>query len=394
MYNKTHSIQLQEAEPDNVYFNIDIVNDGSGNPLDDGGGGYTGEFRQATFDQTRANAIINRARDYYMSVIRFRVPLYTVPVMIWPVELGQTDPLVSSMQIGLSYENLDELPPINRRTYFTNVVLIPRNFFEPPVVLAPFEKQPNTQYLWVYDYENVIASINEILRTLTIQLVDDVNSTNPGFFPADIAKPFINWDPTSKLFYFETLFDYFVEQPELGTAQDPVIEIFWNTSFQRYFTGFPVQSITDGRYGVPWNPRRLIIEKYNNDPVEFDITTQNYPTVDTWTPMRVLLFESNISAIKGELTTLDSSFKKILVDAIPDEFFAEPRNDYVYFPNNNTRLVDIIDNSDVKKIQFLVKWLDIYGYEHVLYVPPYSFLNIKILFQKKSLKKVYQNKYE
>jgi hypothetical protein len=397
MFNKSHSIQLQEAEPDNVYFNIDLLNDGTPDNAPPVGSPYTSEFKPATFDQTRGNAIINRARDYYLSVIRFKVPLYTVPVMIWPVELGQDNPLVSSMKIGMTYENSGVIPPVPRQTVIFNVVLQPRTYFPAPPNTGPFTEQPNTQYTWVYDYGNVTDSVTVTLKAIQDQLLDQINAINTSVIPAELEGPFFEYDADSEKFYFDLLSLYYqisVDDP----SPIPVIQIFWNTEFQRFFTGFKTEVDIDKLITTDFNARilRVIKNNYLANPIATDsqLVPQQWISTQTWDPMRNLFFESNLSALKGELTTEDSSFKKIMIDAVPSEFALPPRTDYIYFPNNNLRLIDIIDNSDIKKIQFAVKWIDIYGYEHLIYIPPFSYLNIKLLFQKKSLIKTYQRKYE
>src|SRR5580658_1620493 len=123
---------------DNIYYNV-VFNHNTSN-------GETPTLAQYNF--TNTISVLDKPSDYFCSIVRFTIPLSEVPLYIFPIKPNQSNPNLSPMIIGISY---------NGNNYFQNIVYVPNNNLPAPV------QNQTTQvimpYYFVYSYQNLITAI-------------------------------------------------------------------------------------------------------------------------------------------------------------------------------------------------------------------------------------------
>ena len=118
---------------DNVYYNITIANN-------------TNQVINARYDETRNDIIICDPRDYYLTIVRFSVPLNSIPIMIMPMDgLSITD---SVFKVTLTYIPTGD-------NYQETVI------YQPDNNLAPTD--PN--YFYIYTYTKLLEMVNIAFAT-------------------------------------------------------------------------------------------------------------------------------------------------------------------------------------------------------------------------------------
>ena len=362
-------IIANENTSDNIYYNIDITNKGEVN------------FKKAIFEQTRDNSILQNARDYYLSVVRFHIPAYTMPLFINPVHLGQSDLNESALSITLDH---------NGDIFQQYITYYPGTFLTPPNVSGTITEQPDTRYYEVFDYQHLIDMVNTAFSDAFAGLSA----------PPATSAPVMILDKTNKFFSI-IVEDAFYNINTVAPAN--LIKIYFNFDFQSFFTGMPVRTGD----GLSLGRDVQLMAKYNFNnyyqipnsstvlPAELIEMRQQIQTIQTLNPIKNIFFQSNLFPIKGELTKVNDSYRKVITDFEPlTNSDNEIRTDYQFYVQGKLRLIDILSDAELKKIDFQVYWIDMFDYVHLLDLPKYTWLTVKILFIKKSLEKNYNEIYE
>src|ERR1700688_2993581 len=92
------------TENDNTYVSISFANRS----------GVDEQILQ--YNVTKTAPILNNASEYYATVVRFDLCLTSIPITIFPVQPGQGDPNLSTLQVGIkngattSYQFLEYVP--------------------------------------------------------------------------------------------------------------------------------------------------------------------------------------------------------------------------------------------------------------------------------------------
>src|SRR6266404_5056867 len=104
------------------------------------------------YNVTKTQPIIERANEYYVTVIKFDIPLKSLPLAIMPIIPNQGNPNLSTLVVGIRSAGVN---------YLRNVIYVPTINLPPPVQNAP--NQVITPYYYIYTYQNMISMINTAL---------------------------------------------------------------------------------------------------------------------------------------------------------------------------------------------------------------------------------------
>src|ERR1700677_1365165 len=167
----------------------------------------------AEYNVTKTIPILERASDYYLSIIRFDIPLDTVPLFIMPIIPNQVNPNLTPMIIGISSAGI---------AYPESLIFIPQQ----QSINIPVQNQPTqviSYYYYVYSYQNMINMIN--IGLTEAWLASPLAAANPTLIP-----PFFFFDPATSLINLvvSTVF----------TTDDGINNIFINTSLRNYLDAF------------------------------------------------------------------------------------------------------------------------------------------------------------
>src|SRR5579872_55561 len=129
-----------EQVGDNIYVNIAI----SANLLNPNAIEIPAEYKV-----TKTIPILSKCDDYYLSVIRFSIPLNDVPLFIIPIVPNQANPNLTTFIIGITTGGID---------FPQSVIYVSETGFPVPIQNQPI--QVITPYYYVFEYQNLITSVN------------------------------------------------------------------------------------------------------------------------------------------------------------------------------------------------------------------------------------------
>lgn len=370
--------------PDNVYYNINIAY----NP--------NGEFFQpATYTANKTIPILNNPSDYYCSVIRFNIPLDTLPVTIMPIIPNQLNPNLSTLRIGI-------------RNYNTGISYEEPIIYENPstTMSAPVQNQPTqviTPYYYIYSYFKMINLINKALATAFASFAA-ANPADPRviFMGNPLPPPFFIYDPDASLIRLIT-FRTWIATPEIPPIPKTSVYIYINTELITFLDAFTFFS----ERSSPSNLNFFFIVQDRGDngypvntfptPSDYIYSIQTYSTIGNWQSIKKLVITTASLPIVSESLPLigngnddQTNYVNILSDFLPqinNASMTNPRENAIYYPTSQYRLVDLISGIPLKKIQVSVLWLDKDNNLYPVFISQFSSLTMKLAFVKKSLYK-------
>jgi hypothetical protein len=364
---------------DNIYVNITINNNL--------GQAQTLPFQNpASFSITNRIPLLDKASDYYCSVIRFDIPLNVVPIMIMPiVPLPNTNVNLTPFIFGISFSGTN---------YPSPVIYIPNSsttLYPPPVI----NNDPYNRYYWCFTYQVLLNMVNNSL--LSSHLAAGVGGAAP-YFTLNNATGLIS----------------LIVSTAYNTGMNPPI-IYMNASCISYFEGIQVKF-----YGVnkpqgrdfdfvftdlthPYYPNGpTIITGPLTPPVtgytqsvyqvpEFYQYEQEYSTLGRWSSLRKILITTNSIPVAYEWTIAgannDTQFP-ILTDFIPQiTRQGQAREIAYYVPASQYRLIDMISSAPLQKIDLQLFWETTDGQIFPISITQFQEANIKLGFFRKSLYK-------
>ncbi len=345
-----------QARPsaDHLYFNATVTNNSD-------------NYISSSFDQTRTEAIVDKADDYSMAVARFELPGHFIPVHIMPIQTGQTDPNLSIYSITLEYNGYTS------QQYL--VYISTQKYLDTPP--SPFNGQAVSEYYFVYEYSQLVDQINTAFDLAHTDLVDN------GGAPAGSAAPKFTYSPTTKLFTLAAQVEYY----DTDDSTD-LITIWMNTKFFYLFQGFFVNDYNGGATGDQPNGQdiQFVIKNFDTPTynLEYYYIDQKFNSLSNWNPFKRIVFISNGMPIQPEFVpTSNDAYQNILVDFRPDEASNEDvRSIYQYNPYFY-RLIPLKGQAPLRRIAFDIYWEDKINTLYPLKIPFNQQMSVKFAFVRK-----------
>ena len=223
-----------------------------------------------------------------------------------------------------------------------------------------------------------------------------------GVPQATHPAPFFIYNPVTQ---FISLIAHNTWIQTLAQQQDPaavnIAKISMNSSLYIFVDG--VDCVYTKSPAVPYNTQQdvllIVADKGDNGYPTNTYPTlptylamqQNYNTINYWTSLRKLVITSNHLPIRsesiptGDVTTGQSSARPILADFVPDLTLAgQSRSIAYYYPDAQYKLVDMMQDGPLQKIDLTVYWEDKDSNLYPLYISRYQQASIKLGFFKKA----------
>lgn len=328
----------------------------------------------ASYNQNFTVPLIQCPSKNYFSVLRFTIPLDTVPLFSFPVNIYQNNPNQSLMQIGIQ---------LNGGTQFTQfVIFVPQaqNISAPiPGGSSPFftNEQVISQYYYIYSIQAFINMINSALNLAFIA------AGSPGG-----TAPFYIYRAMSQTF------SLIVTQAFLNSGA----QIFMNSFLNNYLFSFYYDTINDintGEYQFFHNLSTIPYGSTVGGPYEF---IEEYSTIPLWFDIRKILLVSNsIPIVQQASPTFNSTtttvnnqpnYLNIITDfAVTYDNIADISSVLTYNPGPQYRLLDMLSNTPISRFDVQVFWLSKNGNTYPLYISPNQTVDIFFGWFDKSLYK-------
>ena len=346
------------------------------------------EFKTLSFQDVRNTPILNKASDYEMSILKFSCDTCSVPIHIAKIVPNQADPWKTILSVNISYltggtETFLAAP--------ISVIHTQRDFtdFDP----APPNTNTNgiqsfTRAYYCYSYTDVLEDVNTALVAAKTAL--DV------LFPAlaSYEPPSLSWDSALKKADLHCRQDIYSE----GLASQ--IRIHFSKSLYPLFSSFPVikSKVTADR--VEYRIRTYDFG-INQEPLFYGINTalkvsQEYTTIELWTPFSSIAFASNLLPVQteqiappqvyidGELTNLylgTNNFFPIIGDITSQD--DSYRSNILYVPSAENVMISLFGDQPLYKLDFSV-YLQLKTGQFIPFsLHANSHVMLKLLFSKK-----------
>ncbi len=388
-------------ENDNIYLNITFnppqINS-MGTPYDPPSGENPLPME---YNATKTLAVLDKCSDYYCSVVRFAIPMNSVPLFIMPIIPGnqQSHPVnanLTPMIIGILYNNV--YYPVNLIYRADNTMVYP---------LQNQDTQVITPYYYVYTYQTLINMINVAIN------IAWTTSPLAGLFPT-IIQPFFQYSSSTQLISLivPRVFSY-VTPPATS-----IPFIYMNQALLRYleafelfFNGYNQPNGADFIFRctntIPLNPSDATPPQvFPTDqnafaffgttpafPAQYFIFTQQYSMIQYWSSLRKILITTGTIPIAYENipgpdnSSINVSLPVLTDFVIPLENAGDSRTIAYYNPTAQYRLVDMISDTPLYRINIKVYWEDVFGNRYPMGIEYDQTSSIKIGFFRKSLYK-------
>lgn len=346
---------------DNIYLNVNFYHDDS-----------QGEIpTPAIYNVTKTLPILDNCSKYFVSVIRFDIPLGTIPLYIFPVLANSGLTQESPMIIGITTSVGTDFP--------VNLIYVPdySSSLFPPVNQNNPKQQIITEFYFVYYYQNMIDSANTALATAF---------TNAGS-PGGGSAPYFYLDPTTDL----------ISLIVSNTFITSGATIFCNEYFVNFFDAFHWYqnglNITNGHdFTLIFDTTaNFTLPPFTASPTTWKFT-QEYLTLNYWNALRKLLITSNNIPIINEfipINTLEqgvSSSLPVITDFTPAiELAGQQRSVAYYYPQSQYRLIDMISTRPLQSIDLRIFWQDKFNNIYPLLLTVLQSASVKLIFVRKDL---------
>jgi hypothetical protein len=351
---------------DNIYLNVTI---------NDQFGPQTTLYNdQAEYNSTNTVPILSKASDYYCSVVRFDIPLSTIPIFIMPIVPNQGNPNLTQLKVGMSVSGVNT---------FEQLIYVPgSNQYLPPIQNLEF--QVVDVYYFCYSYQSLITIINTGLSQVYI------SSGLAAAHPTRIA-PYLFLNKSQGLISL-IVPDFFVKT--LSNPNPPTI--YMNDALSNYLDAYKL--FYNGVNNVDGNDEYFVFDDISNPyfinsiPIavpEYYEYKQEYSVLGLWSSLRKIFITSNTIPIAYEYSNsgyINDTLTPILTDFVPIiDNAGQSRSIAYYQPSSQYRLIDLISDMPLQKIDLKIFWESVNGNVFPLIISQYQQVNIKLAFLKKSL---------
>lgn len=384
----------QQKTDDTIYFNVTIPYnpDSNGNCL-------------AIYQSQLNQPIVYRPEEYYMAMVRFRVPGALIPTMIARIQpfpntnLNNTIYSVTltyngftSGQTFVQYVTSDASAPVSRPLTANN-----------PTV-------DYTEYYYIYEYTDFLDMINTALATAYTAL--DVASGST--LPAGSYAPYFILDPlTLRLSLIAQQDPYDLgtggTRDILGPAPPAIpIKVYINDALYQYFDGMPIiyQGFNrpDGM-DVQMNIQNLYDSNWYRPP-GVNLPTgaatllemkQQFDSLADWNSLQTVQLSSNLLPVVREFVPqanqqngIITSFG-ILSDFIPLVTQGPEFRTSIEYVADLWRFLTLTANNPITRIDLTFTWTDELGESRIIKIPNGETATAKILFMKKDVASAYIN---
>ena len=370
----------RESSPDYIYYDACMRNVQQTN---------TDYAPQLTFSESRVVPLLPCCNDYKMSIVRFELDTYSLPVFIPQIQLNQNDPNLMVQSITVEYDDGNG----NLNTVQKYLIWTPQDTTQPtpPGPDDNYNKlQADSLYYYCYNFGHLIKILNNALQDAYTELKDLPLDGNLKY----VEAPYFTWNDDSKTASF------YGRNSMFNITKYPQVRIYFNRGLYSLFNSFSFikypSSSPDGKiYKLmvdPYYGANITLLPTNNNP--YIILNQEYSTVSNWSPISSIVFITSTIPIvpnqmsspfiyyNGVLQSLSSNnanYANIITDMSTDGFY---HPSLLYVPTAEYRWVALESNLPLTQFDISVYWKSKLGDLHPLYAIGGTGCSIKVLFKK------------
>lgn len=344
---KYNSVIDHPDDEDNVYFDALIFND-------------TTEGLNAVFNKSQAKVLIDNPNDYYMTISRFQVPLFNIPIFKF---------VDGAYVISATFNNFSESQAVE---------------FE----INPFDPS----YRDIFEYQTFVRYINTAFRNLMINLWNTSGGTLPVPDPTNLANP------VPKLIFVNDKSPMYIRYPEEYNSEivNPTVRLFFNYDLNRFFQNFPI--IFNFTFTSPLNAELLVYNTGNNfevisgpspDAGTYYNMYQDGATFNLWWDIISIVVTTSLPITSETIATQvdDGSYNtiNILTDVSTEGLGSVfSRGNITYIPQPQYRLVTLTGHEPIQNISFQFFYRTKDNTLTPINISPGTSITLKLLFIKRN----------
>ncbi|MBY0541418.1 MAG: hypothetical protein K2P52_08425 [Campylobacterales bacterium] len=366
---------INRFKQDNIYFNVEFL------------GSDTIPNQQMVYDTTLNESIVDNSIQYYATIVDFAIPLSSVPIMIMPIKPNSGFTNQSLLNITFLHNNVVISTQI--------VIFVP----ERNDIIQPNQNNPNqmviTPYYYLYSYTALIDMLNTTLKAC----YTDLQAAFPAIAQSVANQtPYFIYNPSSELISLITPYSF-----NTTIAQPDVVTIQINNDLLTYLNGFSFKYInrTVGPTSLSFSQFNISTYNQNNYPTNtypaiptYIETVQSYDNMAAWSDLKKVIIVSNSLPIAGESIQRGSNINNIvntqyvLSSFTPEVIKGGDQRSVIYYnPASQYRLLDIISDLDIKRIDITIYWEDFKNNWYIMDIQPNDNATVRLAFVKKDLYK-------
>ena len=330
---------------------------------------------QAMFEDNLSQNIITRIGDYQMAIARYSMEGQNLPIFIPSIQDDETNLTTYSVQLNVV---------VGADTYVSGEVFL--NYVPQNTKLTPSD----TEYYFMYNYDNFVDMMNNALKTAWTQLQANAAGSS---YTLLTSVPILTYDGSANLFNM-----YCDEKGFVTKTEDEAMQIIFNNDLYTLLKTFYFTTLA-GNYRSLNVPNK-ITNVATQGGINYFVATQTAPSTSScWSPVQSLIFSSDSVSLKPEIIGRVSKVganlalgadqskddQSMITDIILDlnrssDYFSE----MVSYVPSMYRWVDMSDGSNLRYFRFSVFWLNKYDrLRYPVYLSNNGIITLKILFQKK-----------
>lgn len=382
-------------QPSHMYYDIVIANTHSINEQEP----------YLRFNEKRTVPLLQHPENYKLSIVRFMCDTHTLPLM-QPTIMNRLDqekyfPNDTNMNRTV-YSITIEKNGVDRIQQYLTFTPQDMTLTQPTTFNADGSVDYLTGYYNIYSYEHFISMCNTAIK-------DILSSELAGLmfnYPVNEPIPSFIYDANSKKISLQA-------STNLWNSNDASdYKIYVNTALYRLLNSMPAQyvNVHDPGWGRnylldTYNHANNIVTVINYDTLngsvnntlgkDFYFISQEYSTVENWSPVSSIAFTSSNLNVEG--TAVSALHEYIdgheVVEGQPNRAvsmitdIASPSNYLpgIYYASQNNRWIDLKNSGPIKDINIEVFWVSKRAELHPMRLSAGGSCTMKLLFQKKNL---------
>lgn len=395
--NRQQLMKPIETNKDHIYYNIKIHNDG----IDD-------TNIPIYFNENRGQHLVEKASDYYVSIIRFSLESTNLPVLMMRPDTSLiTNPNKNRLQLvykmSFSADNFNTRTQIKTR----NVIFIPPIDNTNNTTLEFNEELKYNSFYYLYNIQQFIRMLNKTSEDL-------LNELKTSYSGISGLPPIFTFEPSSGIISIKYHPITNTTLPEGQQSFTPTIVL--NHSLYSALSGFSFNY--DANYADEY---KLLPDNIKRNPDyrqagEGDlgvvigedypyIISQDYPSISILNPISSIAFSTSRLPIQptqeakpliiggtslfGINNGENNDFSPIINDfSIYNENGYAYKPSVYYTPGSEYKLNDLFGSNPIQHVDILCDWIDIYGRKHQMFLESQNSAEIQLLFRKKTFQTI------
>lgn len=316
----------------------------------------------AVFTDYRPAPLVNRAKDYELSIVRFQTSLQSLPALIveHPTQPGATPSQTAyTFTIQNASGSLTASATVQWTPATPGLTQNTGDYFDP--------------YWWEYDFIRFGTLVNAALTTAMTGIIAQ-DGTYTG-----VSAPYFSYDVELAVWSLTATSPFF----DVGGS----LQLWANPQAHHLFCGFPATAYPNNLYRY-----NFIIQ-----PNETNYVRSQIPgSLTTWNPVRRFVFTTQTIPVVAESINSPTNYangnvpsglasQQIISDLTPDLFRGDELRSGTlsYTPTAQYRYLDLTGEAELRDIDFRVFWEDNLGNLHQHILLHNDFVIAKLLFHRK-----------